>query len=410
MKWLKPYLVLDRDTTWLIAAELMVQLVNTAFLTILNLFMLQKGYAETSIAGFVSYRFLVVIPLAFPLGLFIKGRPLRNLLYIATVGVCIFGTGIVYSIAHHLDTLLAISLTCWGASYTFMQVLAIPFILRHSPENKRSEAISLSYATYSIGTIISGSIIFLLSKLNPVFFTEETLLYLIIAISSIGILFVRQISKTEKVPSFTGQRTNLSQHQWDLILFGLTPTFILAIGSGLAIQFMNLFFHQLFGLDSSQYALLNGFSFVLVAISTLAVPVVKRKYGYGIAMIAVQMVAIIALIAMASTAFFTAYAWALPAAMVFFLIRQPLMNMAAPLTTEVVMTYVGPKNHEMVSALTASIWSGSWFISSLLFKYFRHLDISYGWIFMLTGALYSVGVFFYYQLVKRLDSRLSTQD
>lgn len=404
MKWLKSYLVLDRDTSFLILAELMVQLVNTAFLTVLNLFMLEKDYSETSIAGFVSYRFLVVIPLAFPLGLFIKGRPMRNLLYIACTGVCLFGTGIVYSVAHHLDAALAISLTCWGASFTFMQVLAIPFILRHSPEDKRSEAISLSYATYSMGTIISGSIIFLLSKLNPVFFTEETLLYIIIAISSIGILFVRQISKAEKVPSFDGQRSNLAQYEWTLILFGLTPTFILAIGSGLAIQFMNLFFHQLFRLESSEYALLNGFSFVLVAISTLAVPFVKRKYGYGIAMIAVQMVAIMALIAMASTAFFTAYAWALPAAILFFLIRQPLMNMAAPLTTEVVMTYVGPKNHEMVSALTASIWSGSWFISSLLFKFFRHADISYGWIFMLTGALYSVGVFLYYQLIKRLST------
>ncbi len=405
MKWLQPYRALDIDTKWLIMAELAIQMVNTAFLTILNLFMLKQGYLETDIAGFVAYRFLVVIPLAFPLGLFIKGRPLRKLLYIAAIGVCVFGVGIVYGVAHQLDTLLSISLTCWGASFTFMQVLAIPFILRHSPEDRRSEAISLSYATYSIGTILSGSIIYLLGKAASGVFTEEVLLYVVLAIGTSGIVFVHQINRTEKVPDFEGQRRlNLANYDWNLIVYGLLPTSILAIGSGLAIQFMNLFFYRLFGVDSNQYALLNGVSFVLVAVSTLGVPFIKRRYGYGIAMIGVQMVAIMALILMATTAFFTAYAWALPAAMVFFLIRQPLMNMAAPLTTEVVMIYVGKRNYEMVSALTASIWSGSWFMSSLIFKYLRLIELSYGWIFLFTAALYSVGVFCYYTLVKRVSA------
>lgn len=401
MKWLQPYRSLDSNTKWLIMAELAIQLVNTAFLTILNLFIIKQGYSETELAGFVSYRYLVVIPLAFPLGLFIKGRRIRPLLYAAVLGVCLFGAMIVYAIPAHLDGLLTFALTCWGASFTFMQVLAIPFILRHSPEEKRSEAISLSYATYSIGTIFSGSIIFLLGRTAPAFFTEEILLYLIVLIGLSGIFFVHKISKQETVPSFEGTRTHLGQYDWDRISFGLLPTFILAIGSGLAIQFMNLFFYQLFGLDSNHYALLNGFSFILVAISTLTVPFLKKKYGYGLAMIGVQCVAIMALISMASMAFFTEYSWALPSAMLFFLIRQPLMNMAAPLTTEVVMGYVGKMNHEMVSALTASIWSGSWFISSLLFKFLRHAEISYGWIFMLTAGLYSIGVVFYSLLVKR---------
>ena len=42
--------------------------------------------------------------------------------------------------------------------------------------------------------------------------------------------------------------------------------------------------------------------------------------------------------------------------------RAPLMNMAAPLTSELTMSYVGNKNQEMLSAIVAAIWSGSWFL------------------------------------------------
>lgn len=406
-KVLDRYRYLDQSTLWLIFAELAVQLINTAFLTILNLFMLKNGYSETSIAGFIAYRFLVVIPLAFPLGLFIKGRPMRPLLYAATVGVCFFGFLIVWATQNHSDILLATSLTFWGASFTFMQVLAIPFILRHASEEHQSEAISLSYATYSLGMILSGGIIFGLSSISSSLFSEQTLLYLLIAAGCSGIFFVRQITANERVPSFEGKRTDLNHYDWQLIITGLLPSFVLAIGSGLAIQFMNLFFYQLFGLDSEHYALLSGISFVLVAISTLSVPFIKQKYGYGIAMISVQIIAILALILMSSMAFFTEYTWALPAAIFFFLLRQPLMNMAAPLTTELVMKYVGKKNHEMASAMTASIWSGSWFSSALLFKMFRSADISYGWIFMITAALYSIGVVGYYLLIQKVKQQTS---
>jgi hypothetical protein len=82
-----------------------------------------------------------------------------------------------------------------------------------------------------------------------------------------------------------------------------------------------------------------------------------------------------------------------------FLLRQPLMNMAGPMTSELVMNYVGKKNQEMVSALTAAIWSGSWFISSVIFKILRQSGIAYVYIFMITAVLYAMGVIWYYALI-----------
>jgi hypothetical protein len=75
------------------------------------------------------------------------------------------------------------------------------------------------------------------------------------------------------------------------------------------------------------------------------------------------------------------------------------MNMAGPMTTEVVMKYVGKRNQEIVSALTAAIWSGSWFISSRIFAALREKGIEYVYVFLVTALLYGIGVVWYYFLI-----------
>jgi hypothetical protein len=63
-------------------------------------------------------------------------------------------------------------------------------------------------------------------------------------------------------------------------------------------------------------------------------------------------------------------------AILFFIFRQPLINVAGPMTSELTMYYVGKKNRELVSALNAAIWSGSWFISSQIFAFLRGYGLS----------------------------------
>jgi hypothetical protein len=87
------------------------------------------------------------------------------------------------------------------------------------------------------------------------------------------------------------------------------------------------------------------------------------------------------------------------------MLRQPLMNMAGPMTSELVMKYTGKRNQEMVSALTAAIWSGSWFISSLIFKLLRSSSWSYVYIFLITAFLYGIGVVWYYYLILDYNKR-----
>jgi hypothetical protein len=72
------------------------------------------------------------------------------------------------------------------------------------------------------------------------------------------------------------------------------------------------------------------------------VPTIKLKYGYN-AITYTQILAIFLLALLAFSDFYSAYWWALPLAVLSYMLRQPLMNIANPMTSEVSMYYVGDK-------------------------------------------------------------------
>ena len=112
---------------------------------------------------------------------------------------------------------------------------------------------------------------------------------------------------------------------------------------------------------------------------------------------------------MATTQFYNHLAISAWIAVGCFLLRQPLMNLAGPMTTEVTMGYVGKRNQEMVSALTASIWSGSWYFSAIMFRELRNKQVDYANIFMITAVLYTVGVVWYYFLVREYNRKMKSE-
>ena len=277
--------------------------------------------------------------------------------------------------------------------------------MRNTVAENQSHAISLNYATHSFGTILSGILIFgfgnLMQEIN-----EGLILLSISLFGFIGIHYIMKM-KVDIVPPLKEELEN-KKYNWILLLKAIIPTLIIAIGAGLTIPFINLFFYHNFEVDSSEFAIIGGISSILVAILALLVPNVKKKLGFRKGIIYTQTTAVIALIALATTEFFVNYWWALPIAILCFLIRTPLMNMAAPMTSEMTMDYVGKQNQEILSAITAAIWSGSWFFSSQIFRYLISKGFSYAYIFYITACMYSFGIFMYYLLIKDYEKIKST--
>jgi hypothetical protein len=369
---------------------------------ILNIYLAKQGFSDPEIANFISYRFLAVMLLAFPLGFYIKGKPLKPFFIMGSLGVPSVAITLVLAVQYGLYLYLPILFILWGIVFTLFQVSSLPYVMRNTSVENQSHAISLNYATHSFGTILSGIIIFGFGQFVKE--NNEGIILLFIAfVGFFGVYYLLKMKVDVVVPVKEGLQWK--SYDWVLLLKAIIPTLIIAVGAGLTIPFINLFFFHNFKVDSTGFAVIGGVASILVAILALLVPNVKNKLGFKKGITYTQTTAVIALIALATTEFFTHYWWAFPIAVLCFWIRTPLMNMAAPMTSELTMNYVGKKNQEMLSAIMAAIWSGSWFFSSQIFRYLKSEGLPYAYIFYITAALYAFGVFMYYLLVLDYEKR-----
>jgi MFS family permease len=407
--FIREYKKLELPVKNVIASEFFIQLVNATFMNILPLYMTRKGFSDEEIALFITFRFLGVFILALPLGKFIKKKKLMPLFFLSNIFVPLFGIGIVVSIALRLKYLTLIALILWGASFTFMQVPISPFILRNAQKHNQTSAIALSYSTWSFAGILSGLVIVILDAIAPNFFDEQFILLLFSILGFGGLIFLRRIKNFNEhtdenfVPKILPHTTNKKDKL--LLLRALVPTLIIATGAGLTIPFISLFFDQVHHLDKGDFSALSAIAAVLVAYCAMLVPKVKQTIGYKIAIPTTQTLAVISLVALATTQFYAENPVAVIIAAVCYLLRQPLMNMAGPMTTELVLNYVGKKNREITSALTSAIWSGSWVLSGLMVKILFAHHFEFVNIFLITAILYAFGVAMYYFLILDYNKR-----
>jgi hypothetical protein len=399
------HLDIERSILLIIIAEFFVQLVNVSFMNLQPLYMEREGYSPGDISSFMAYRFLGVVLLALPLGFLIPGKKVKSLFYLSSFLVPAFGLLIVYAIHEKIIWLIYTSQILWGASFTFIQIPIIPFIMRNARKENHTAGIALSYSTWSFAGIVGGLIVYFLDQINTLFFDEKTSIILICLLSFSGLIFLRRATFEEKImekKSFLGDD---KKYDWSLILKALVPTLIIAVGAGLTIPLISLFFFKVHGLDKGDFAPVSTLAAILVALASILVPKIKSNIGYKIAIPFSQSLAVISLVALATTEYFAHLPVAVVIAVIFYLLRQPLMNVAGPMTSEVVMQYVGHSNREMVSVLTSAIWSGSWFISLMFSSVVFNSGYSFVNLFLLTSLLYAFGVIWYYGLLIDFQKR-----
>ncbi len=397
---LKEYTKLNRSLLNIITVEFFVQLINVLFVAILPLYMKKEGYSDAQYAHFTSYRYFGMLALALFLGMYIKGRKILPLIYIASIGVPFFALLIIIGVQFHLTSLLLIAHLLWGTAYTFIQIPILPYIMRNAPKEQQTKAITLNFATWSMATITGSLIVAVFNGIDPIIFSERNLLFVLSLFCFSGIYFTMKISKNEYVPIIKESRTNLKDYDWTIIMKALVPTVIIAIGAGFTIPFMSLFFSNVHNMSTAMFSTLNMLTAITVTIVAIYIPRIKDKYGYHRTIPTTQSIAIIALMIMATTQYYSQYSFAIIIASAFYLIRQPFMSAAVPMTSEITMKYVGEGNREMVSALTSAIWSGSAYFSAVGFGILRHLNVAYVNIFWITSGMYIIGVILYSMLIK----------
>jgi len=299
-----------------------------------------------------------------------------------------------------------------GLAGLLLNVASLPMVLRLTPKDRASEALSLLFCTWAAAAIFGGAIASGLQWLGSLRLgalvvpldVHATLLVLTLAGFGAPFLLVR-LPDAEAAERPDRHWLHVRRDDRPLLLRVLLPSVCIATGAGLSIQFLNLFFSHVFGMSPATYAAFGTVSNVLVLFAGLLVPEVKRRFGWRGAIIGVQAVAVVMLVVMGLCEIRSGAAWALPLAVVMLILRQPLMSMAGPSTSELTMAYVGPRNHELVSAFQGAIWSGSWWLAALIFEQLRSNGMPYWQIFVTTAVLYALGTAAYAGLIRRVEER-----
>jgi hypothetical protein len=359
-KILLSYKHVEKHIYLLILGNFFLQLINASFFVLANFYFTKNGYLDYEIASFVEKRFLAVMLLAFPLGLFIKGRNLKPFFYIAAFGVPSASLLLVYAVETQQLVLIQIALFLSGAFFIFIQATELPYIILNARKETHSEAIALHFQTWVAGTIIVGLFYYLINAFGFAFDEKKTIILFSI-LGYLSIFFIYSINIKEHVSETFPFKKIISYYDWYRILNAVLPTLFIAIGAGFTIPFISLFFEKVHGINANQFSITASLTFILVFVGMGIMPAIKSKYGYKVSILYVQISSIICLIAMAATEWIAHLPYAAALAIFFYILRQPLMNIAGPMTSELSLYYVGKKNQELISALNASIWSGSWF-------------------------------------------------
>lgn len=411
-QWLARYRALPRCLVLFACGQFLINLINSAQFLLLNLFLKAHHLDDPAIAALSSQRFVATLFLAIPAGLWLRRQRLR---WPLIIGAALFPLMALASLETvRLDAMTAAS-ACFlvmGFAGLILNVASLPMALRMVPAEQTSEALSLLFATFAAASIGGGLLSSVLQGIGHlslfginVVFDEYTTL-LVLTLAGLGAPFI-YARLPDPPPSPDQERHWLHVRRADFpVLFrALAPTLCIATGAGLSIQFLNLFFNAVHGVDAWRYSIFGTVSSVLVLFAGLIVPEVKRRFGWRGAIVGVQGMAVVLLAVMGLTELWAAAAWALPLAVLCFIVRQPLMSMAGPAISELTMTYVGERNRELMSACNGAVWSGSWWLAARVFQMLRAAHLPYWGVFIATSILYLAGTLCYLILIREMDRR-----
>lgn len=409
--WLQRYADLPRGILWLALGQFLLNLIHTAHFLLLNLFLRAHELDDPTIAALSSQRFVATFFLALPAGLWLRGRKLRRPLVISALLFPLTALASLFAVEWGAMQAANLCFLLMGLAALLLNVGSIPMALRIVRADQASECLSLLFATWAAASIVGGLLAACLQSIGTfswgdiqLVFDEMSTLVILTCAGLGAAFFYAKLPDPAPEAHAPGRWFQIHREDYPKLWRTLVPSIIIATGAGLSIQFLNLFFHSVHGVRSSQYSLFGTISNVLVLTAGIFVPAIKRRFGWHGAIIGVQSAAVALLVLMGLTELMRAHAWALPLAAVCFMLRQPLMSMAGPAISELTMNYVGDRNRELVSACNGAVWSGAWWLAARLFQLLRSFEIPYWLIFLTTALLYLVGTLSYRRMIRHLGA------
>ncbi len=326
--------------------------------------------------------------------------------------------------------LIILFAACWQVGQMSAQVVTSPFLTEHSDAEHRNELFAAQYAIQNVTNIVAALLggigaaaIVSLAGLDP----SGPATYRVILLIMAGLLMValatvslltddrpRVVTRARLVtvgePSAFPPDPRRSRAMFGIVVRDrrrfvrlVFPGFLIAIGAGQVIPFLNLFVQQKFGLDLTSLNAVFAITSLGTVAAILAQPRLARRYGQITSVVIVQAASIPFLVVLG----FSPVLWMVILAMA---VRNALMNAGNPIFTAFAMEQVTPSERASLSAAMSVLWQVGWVVGGIWFVVLQAslgFEVGFTVDFVTIITLYTIATALYWIWFRSSDRVLS---
>jgi MFS family permease len=330
---------------------------------LLNFYVLSLGFNEALLGRLITTSSLTALIVALPIGYLadIFGRKRSLLLAGLLISLSIAGMVIwpLVPVFYAMNIVSGFAQSLWG-------ITMAPFLMENSGDRERTYLFSFSMGLNTlsgfVGNWIGG---YLPSWLGFQLGTEATsssaygmaiaIVALLFGVGMVPLFFItRNILGSEERSVFAPIRFILQRPGLIGKLVG--PMLIIALGAGLVMPFMNVFFRSVHNQSDQVIGSLFAWGSLAMGLGLLIAPALADRYGKIQVVVFTQGLSIPFLIILGFAPAFWMSAGA-------YYIRLALMNMSTPVYETFVMEQVDSSSRALVASLTSMSWSFGWAFS-----------------------------------------------
>lgn len=351
----------------------------------------------------------------------------RRVVFAASLAVGLVSLGILL-LAGSVLPLIIVSAMLWSAANNAFGVVVPPFLTEHSEPEHRNELFALQFAIQNITNVVAAVLGGVVAALvaSALGFDESgpgvyrVILVIMAILLTAGLLSVRFL--TDDRPSeVAGPRLRRlgepaafprdprrGRARFGIIVRDrgrftrlLLPGFLISIGAGQVIPYLNLFIQHKFGLDLTQLNAVFAITSLGTVAAILVQPRLARRFGQITSVVIVQGASIPFLVVLG----FSPILWTVVLAMA---VRSSLMNAGNPIFNAFAMETVDPAERATLSAAMSVLWQLGWVIGGIWYTLLQAtvgFDAGYAVNFITIITLYTVATCLYWVWFHAADVR-----
>jgi MFS family permease len=377
------------------------------FRLLFNFYILSLGYDEALLGSLITVSNFTALLAALPMGYLADLLGRKNSLLIS--GALMSASIMAMVIWPAQGTLYGMNVVS-GIGQSLAAVTMAPFLMENSGENERTYLFSFSsglqMAMASAGNWIGGYLPTWIGGMRGVSSTSSEAyagaLMIVSLTVAVGLIPLAMLRTPRMYTTDKSVFAPLAYASKNPAMLGklILPMLVTAIGAGLIMPFMNVFFRQVHQQPDPVIGSLFAWGSLAMGVGLLLAPPLADRMGKIQFVVLTQSLSIPFLIILGFSPLFWMSAVA-------YYIRLALMNMSGPVYQTFVMEHVEPSSRATVASLVSMSWNFGWAFSPTISGY---LQVQYGFgpSFLGTIVLYTISTIMYYAFFLRGRDRQAT--